>query len=97
MDRRGDELQLLGVLTCVVGAEEEFSTAGELDSHVGLGTTAITTVKRCELRTGCDSCGHVGLLPFSWGDVYWKEQSIRVVHSFRCCHHLLRLLDGECI
>ena len=44
VDRDSHFAQLVLVLPRVMSAEEKFSTAGELDSHVGLSTAAVAAV-----------------------------------------------------
>jgi len=39
-----DLLELVAVLACVVGAEQELATALELDAKVGLGPAAVAAV-----------------------------------------------------
>jgi hypothetical protein len=45
-ERDGDLLQLVTVLTGVVGAEQQLPTGLELDAKVGLGSATVTAVCR---------------------------------------------------
>jgi hypothetical protein len=61
VDHDSDLLELVTVLACVVGAEEELAAGGELDTEVGLGAAAVATVfSRQRSGRGNSSC-HVGL------------------------------------
>jgi hypothetical protein len=62
VDRRGDLVQLVGVLARVVRTEQQVVATGKLDAHVCLCSTAVTAVKSGELGAWCYGCRHV--LPF---------------------------------
>ena len=70
-----------GVLTAVVGAEEEFAAAVEARAHVGLGATPVAAIGGGQARCQCSV--RIGLLIrlFSWirvdpvsGGVCWPRR-----------------------
>jgi hypothetical protein len=65
-DVGGDLLELVTVLTGVVGAEQKFSARLELHAKVGLGAATVATVG-CVQRSGVGGkcSGHIGLISSS--------------------------------
>lgn len=63
-DRHGHFAELLAVLACVVGAEEQLTTGLELHTKVGLGSATVATVCRRQGGLGGNCSGHFGLISF---------------------------------
>jgi hypothetical protein len=60
---RCDLAELLAVLACVVGAEEQLPARLKLHAEVGLGTAAVAAVaSREDGLGGCGGSGHVSLI-----------------------------------
>ena len=58
----GDLLELVTVLTRVVGTEQELSAGVELDTQVGLRTAAVAAVLGSQRSTRGNSSCHFGLV-----------------------------------
>ena len=64
-DVGGDLLELVAVLTGVVGAEQQLTTRLELDAEVGLGSATVAAVRCAQRRGAGGNCsGHIGLISF---------------------------------
>jgi hypothetical protein len=61
-DVDGDLLELVTVLTRVVGAEQELSAGVELDTQVGLRAAAVAAVLGSQRSTRGNSSCHFGLV-----------------------------------
>jgi hypothetical protein len=61
-DVRGDLAELVAVLACVVGAEQQLATRLELDSEVGLGSATVAAVRGTERGTRSKCSGHIDLI-----------------------------------
>jgi hypothetical protein len=64
---RRDLAELVTVLACVMGAEQQLTTRLELDPKVGLSSATVAAVRSAERGTRGNSSGHNGLISFFVG------------------------------
>ena len=57
-----DLAELVAVLACVVGAEQQLATRLELDSEIGLSSATVAAVRGAERGTRGNCSGHIGLI-----------------------------------